>query len=278
MIEILKIEIYKIFKRPRSYMGFIVIAIIVIIVQLGFYVQGQELLEFATSNLKEKFLFKGNLINFNTVSYVILTSLWIHIPVLIALVTGDLIAGESNAGTFRLVLTRPISRAKLIASKFIAGWVYVISLLAFLFIMTLSIGYLLFGDGDLIVIKSSMHIIEQGDILWRFFYAFLYSIITMTVITSLSLMLSSFSENSIGPIVGTIAIIIGLTVITTLGYTILEPIIPYLFTTYLPSWKVFFSLEPEYTELYKSLSVMISYIIIFYTITIIYFTKKDVLS
>src|SRR6056297_3344027 len=128
MIELIKIELYKIFRKPRTFIGFIAVTIIVTSVHLGFYFDGNELLSYVMKNLKDKFMFEGQLINAYTVSYIILTTLWIHIPLLIALVTGDLISGETNAGTFRLLLTRPVSRAKLLTAKFISGWIYVVLL------------------------------------------------------------------------------------------------------------------------------------------------------
>jgi ABC-2 type transport system permease protein len=278
MHDLVKIELFKIFKRPRTYIGFGAIALIVFMVQLGFYAEGERLLDFVTQNLKEQFIFEGKLINVYTVTYVILTSLWVHVPILVALVTGDLIAGEANGGTFRLILTRPISRTKFLFAKFFAGWTYVVMLIAFMFATALGIGYFIFGSGDLIVMQSTINIFNADDTLWRFGLSFLYSIMMMTVITSLSFMLSSFSDNSIGPIIGTIAIIIGVTIISTLGFSLLEPILPYVFTTYLPSWKIFFASEIDYGKLTESIIVSVSYIVVFLSITFIYFRKKDILS
>lgn len=278
MHELVKIELYKIFTRPRTYIGFGVVALIVIMVQLGFYLEGERLLDFVTQNIKEKFLFQGKLINVYTVTYVILTSLWIHVPILVALVTGDLIAGEANGGTFRLILTRPVSRTKFLFAKFFAGWTYVVFLIAFMFALSLILGYSIFGSGDLIVLQSTVNIFSADDTLWRFGLSFIYSIMMMTVVTSLSFMLSSFSDNSIGPIIGTIAIIIGITIISTIGFTLLRPILPYLFTTYLPNWKIFFEPEINSSKLTQAIVVSVSTIALFLGITFTYFRKKDILS
>lgn len=278
MHELVKIELYKIFTRPRTYIGFGVIALIVLMVQLGFFIEGERLLNFVTQNIKDKFIFQGKLINVYTVTYVIMTSLWIHVPILVALVTGDLIAGEANGGTFRVILTRPVSRTKFLFAKFFAGWTYVVMLIAFMFALSLGLGYLIFGSGDLIVIQNTINIFNAGDTLWRFGLALLYSIMMMTVVTSLSFMLSGFSDNSIGPIVGTIAIIIGVTIISTIGFTLMKPVLPYLFTTYLPSWQLFFSSEIDLGKLYRAVSVSLASIIVFLGITFTYFRKKDILS
>lgn len=277
MIELIKIELYKIFRKPRTFIGFIAVTIIVTSVHLGFYFDGNELLSYVMKNLKDKFMFEGQLINAYTVSYIILTTLWIHIPLLIALVTGDLISGETNAGTFRLLLTRPVSRTKLLTAKFISGWIYVVLLVSYLVVFSILFGWMLYGTGDMIVYQNSIIILSSDDVIWRFALALLYGIMTMTVVASLSFMLSAFSDNSVGPIIGALAIIIGITVISA-GLIILKPVMPYLFTTYFPEWSLFFAFEIDYTKLYKAVIVEFSYIIVFLGVTYYYFNKKDILS
>lgn len=278
MNKLISIELYKIFKRPRTYIGFTAIALIVVIVQIGFYYEGQDILDFVMHNLKEKFLFEGKLINVYTMTYIIFNSLWIHVPILVVLVTGDLIAGEANNGTFRIILTRPVSRSKLLTAKFIAGFIYYFLLLLFLLSLSLLLGYILYGSGDLLVVKKAVNIFSADDVLWRFGAAFLYGVLTMTTVASLSFLLSALADNSLGPIIGTIAIIIGVTIISTLGYSILGAIIPYLFTTYLPSWQLFFDFEIQIKELINAIAVNLLYISVFLISAYYYFNKKDILT
>ena len=278
MINLIKIELYKIFRKPRTYIGFGAIAFIIIVVNLGFLFEGEELLGFLIDSLKDKFLLSGNLINAYTMRFVILNSLWIHLPILISITAGDMISGEANNGTFRLLLTRPVSRNKLLAAKFISAWIYTVLLLIFMIALSLLLGYAIFGIGDLIVIKTTISILSSDDTLWRFGYATLYGILSMTTVTSMSFLLSSLSENSIGPIVGTFAIIVGLTIVSTLGYALIGPIVPYLFTTYLPSWDIFFQMDMDYEKLYRAIAVNLVYTLAFISYTFYYFKNKDILS
>jgi len=278
MNKLVRIELFKIFSKPRTYIGFGAVFLIVLAIQLGFYFTGDELLDFVIQNLKDSFIFEGKLINAYTVSYIVLTSLWIHIPILIALVNGDLIAGEANSGTFRLILTRPVSRTKLLFAKFFAGWTYTVLVIILMIILSVGLGSILFGSGDLLILKGTVNIFMADDALWRFGLAYAYGVLSMTVVASLSLMLSSFAENSIGPIIGTFAIIMGLTIISTLGFSFLRPVIPYLFTTYLPSWQLFFDYELDYAKISKAVLADLAYIFLFLSVTFYYFRKKDILS
>ena len=78
----------------------------------------------------------------------------VHIPLLVALVTGDLISGEAAMGTVRMLATKPISRTKIVLSKFIAGAAYTFILTLWLIFLALFVSKFIFGSGDLIVLNS----------------------------------------------------------------------------------------------------------------------------
>ncbi|MFZ1282429.1 MAG: ABC transporter permease, partial [Ignavibacteriaceae bacterium] len=124
MLTLIQIELYKIFRKWRTYIGFIAIGVLVPIIHTAMVFEGKDTLDFMTRNIQQSFVFVGNLLNAYLVSYLILTSLAVHIPFLIGLVAGDLLAGEATAGTYRMLITRPVSRTQIITSKFLAGIIY----------------------------------------------------------------------------------------------------------------------------------------------------------
>jgi len=278
MRKLISIELFKIFSKPRTYIGFGAVVIIVLALQFGILLEGDTMMGMIIQNIKDRFIFEGNIINLYLVSYVILNTLWIHVPILVALVTGDMLAGEANSGTFRLILTRPISRVQLVAAKFIAGWIYSVMLVAAMAILSIGIGMILFGPGDLMVVTNKVNVFASNDVLWRFAGAYAYGILSMTTVAALSFMLSSFADNSIGPIIGTIALITGITIISTVGATLLGPVNRFLFTSYMPSWQLFFQTDSGLASLGHAILVQSIYIIGFLGITIWHFRKKDILS
>jgi len=98
MLTLVGIELYKIFKKWRTYIGFIVIAVLVPVIQFAMLAEGERALDFMTRYLQQSFVFVGNLLNGYLISYIILNSLVIHIPFLIALVAGDLLAVPGDPG------------------------------------------------------------------------------------------------------------------------------------------------------------------------------------
>jgi ABC-2 type transport system permease protein len=279
MTSLISIELYKIFKKWRTYIGFIAIGLLVSIIHIAMVFEGKHTIDFMTRNIQQNFVFVGNLLNGYFLSYLILTSLAIHIPFLIALVAGDLLAGEATAGTYRLLLTRPISRTQIVTAKFLAGIIYTGLLILWLAFMSLIVGIIIFGTGELLVLSSQTIIIfEKSDILWRFLCAYLYAMLGMSVIAGLAFLFSSLVENAIGPIVGTMAVIIIFIIISAIQLDVFQSIKPYLFTTYIMSWRDFFDSPVEFSEILKSVLILVLHLVVFYSLTLYLFRKKDIVS
>jgi ABC-2 type transport system permease protein len=279
MLTLVNIELYKIFRKWRTYIGFIAIGVLVPVIQLAMLAEGERSLDFMTRNLQQSFVFVGNLLNGYLISYIILNSLVIHIPFLIALVAGDLLAGEATAGTYRLLITRPVSRFKLITAKFFSGIIYSNMLVFWLAIVSLGIGLLIFGIGELIVIKSSAVIIfPKYDILWRFVLAYGLASLSMMVVASLAFLLSSLVENAIGPIVSTMAIIIAFIIISAIDIEIFQKIKPFLFTNYMSSWRLLFDDAVDVSGILRSVLVLTGHILVFFGAAVYVFHKKDILT
>jgi ABC-2 type transport system permease protein len=276
---LVKIELLKIYRKWRTYIGFIAIGILVPLLHLAMYLEGEESINFVTRGLRDSFVLVGNLLNGYWISYIILNALTIHIPFLITLVAGDLLAGEATAGTYRLIVTRPVSRIQIVTSKFLGGLIYTSSLILFLAFMSLVIGLIIFGSGELIVAGSQAIIIfEKSDILWRFALAYGFAILSMMVVASLAIFFSSLVENAIGPIVATMAVIIIFIILSAFDVEILRELKPYLFTSYMMNWRDLFDDPMNYSEIMKSVLVLAGHIVLFFSATAFIFNKKDILS
>ncbi len=278
MSTLIQIELVKIFRKWRTYIGFIAIAVLVVIIQLSIYLTGERFIDFAIQNIKDTFEMVGNFVNGNLIALLVLQMLYVHIPFLIVLVGGDLLASEATAGTYRILLTRPISRFKLIASKFIAGTIYANLLLAFLMLVSLGGSLLIFGSGELIVIKNKIYIFASDDTPWRFVLAYGFATLSLTVVMTLSFFFSSLVENAIGPIVASMAVIIIFLIISSIDIELLRQLRPYLFVTHMAKWSEFFREPVRIDEVIKSAVILLAHIIALFSLTLFIFKKKDILS
>ena len=293
MWQLLQIELFKIFRKPRTYISFGAIAAMVLIVQVALKFDGQSYIEFLLGSLKDTLDIPYNtILNGYFVCFVILNLLLIHIPLLIALVAGDEIAGEANMGTLRLLVSKPVSRIQLMLSKFAATVIYTALLLAWMAFLSLVLSIILFGTNDLIVARSNaLEIIGRNDVMWRYLAAFAYATVALTTVASLAFLLSVFADNSIGPIVSTISIVIVFTILSELQIPLYDRTVkPYLFTSHMLGWKGFFYLKTDaggismpgtienLPAVLKSMGILLAYICLFTGSAMFIFKRKDILS
>ncbi len=296
MWRLLQIELFKIFRRPRTYIAFGAIAAIILLMQVALKFDGKSYVDLLLSNLKESFdltdEFKTKLLNGYLICFVILNTLLIQMPLLVALIAGDSIAGEANMGTLRLSLSRPVSRTQYMLVKFVASVVYTIALLLWMALLALFGSMLIFGVNDLVVMRSDgIEIISSFDVLWRYMAAFGYAAVALTTVAALAFLLSVFAENSIGPIIATMSIVIVFTILSEMNIPIYDRTVkPYLFTSHMVAWKGFFYVQADaenrtiagslenLNAIFRSLVILIFYIVGFVSTAIWVFRRKDILS
>jgi ABC-2 type transport system permease protein len=291
--QLLKIELFKIYKRPRTFIAFGAIAVIVLLIQFALKVNGKDFIELFLDSQAEVFdIPYDKIMNGYFVCVMVLHTILIHIPLLVALIAGDMLSGEAATGTLRLLAGRPVSRTEIVLSKFAASSVYVVIMLIWMAVLSLFLSMILFGTNDLVVFKEdSIHLMNHYDVLWRFFAAFVFAALALTMIAALALMLSSFAENSIGPIVVTVFIVVVFTIIEQLRVPVFkDTIIPYSFTSHMLGWKGFFYVLTDeegntingsvenFSAVIKSALILTGYIILFLLITTRYFKRKEILS
>lgn len=297
MWSLLQIELFKISKRPRTYIAFAAISAIVLIFQFAFKADGQSYMNLLLQNVQDNFdLNRTNAINGYFMCYIILNTLLVQVPILVALIAGDAISGEANMGTLRLLLSKPVSRSQVLMVKFMASFIFTVLLLVWMAVMALFLSMMIFGTDDMLIFRvkgdeSQILQITQDDVMWRYFAAFGYAAVALTVIAALALLLSIFTENSIGPIVATVCIVIICTIVSNINVPVIDRNVkPWLFTSYLVGWKGFFyigtneeglpikgSLE-NWPAIRNSLYILFLHIAVLMGIAMLVFRKKDILS
>jgi len=243
MIRLVYYELVKIFLKKRTYLGFGIVLVIVPLVEVAMKLEGGRFLTMAMRGLSRDFLFFGNIFNGWFVAHQIMNSLWLHIPLLISFVAGDQLAGEATAGTYRLILIRPVSRTRIFVSKYITTLFYTMVFVFFLAVLSIGLALALLGRGDLIILNRGILLLPESEVAWRFVIAYLVAALTMMTIASLSFFFSSFVENAIGPIVATMGLLIVCTVITVMPVEMFEIPKKFLFTRYMDMWQKIF-LDP----------------------------------
>jgi len=272
-------EFIKILSKPRSYLGVGALTLLIGIIIFAMKADGKSIISFVTASFEQTLTFNGHILNGYLIAFIILQMLIVHVPLLVALVTGDLIAGEAAMGTIRMLATKPISRTNIVLSKFIAGAAYTLFIIIWMGFLALFVSTALFGTGDVIVLNSDgLVILPEADVLWRFGAGFCVAFLSLLTVSSLSICLSAFAENSIGPIVATMSVIILFTIIGSLDVTVFDSIKPYLFTTHMVSWRSFFEDPVPWSTIRQSVVILVAHNVVLVVIAIVRFNKKDITS
>lgn len=277
MKNILYVELYKTFAKPRTYIGIIAIILLIGLIQLGYQLNREDIGGSIKGMMENNGVSVENLsLNGNMICYMVLQMLYVHLPIIVALVSGDSISGEMSTGTIRALMVKPTPRWKIFLAKWLANQIYLFLVVIIIYVFGLLLSRFIFGNGDMIVYGDEISILDKSELLLRFSKAIVLSYLSLTVISNLAFLLSSYMENSVAPIVITMVINIVFLIFGSLNFEIFEPIQQILFTKHMSLWTYSFEFHPKLGELYKSIGILIAYIGVFFTLAFYSFTQKDI--
>ena len=271
-----RVEMVKIFSKPRTYIGFATIFLLVPVIMWLVRKYGLDIYENALGSLEDSFVFVGSLTNGLFAAYFLMNVLWVHFPFLIILVSGDVMASESASGAFRILLTRSANRLQVITAKFVATFFYTFSIVFFMGLCCIGFGMLMVGGGDLLVFDKGILILSQNEALLRFLLAYTLAVWAQMTIAALSFLFSTLSSNSVGPIIGTYAVIVVSFILSVLRIDALRYIRPYLFTSYFDVFFAPFAAPIPWSEIASDMLRLGAFIIIFYLISVFVFLRRDI--
>ena len=144
--------------------------------------------------------------------------------------------------------------------------------------MSWGLGLLIFGPGDLLVVSSQITVIPEAEAPLRMLYSFLFAFLSMSVVYTISFFFSALVENSLGPIMSTMAIIIVFSIVNLISVGFIENVQTFLFTNHMQSWRFFFEEAIDWGEINASITVLVLHLVILSSFTFYYFNKKDIHS
>ncbi len=201
----------------------------------------------------------------------------LFLPIAVAVLGGDAIAGESQTGTLRYLLARPVGRTQLLAAKLVSVVAFV--LIAVLVVAGVSYveGRLLLGDAPATgTVSLSGSTLTSEDLSWRTALAIGYVVVSMLGVAAVALFFSTLTTSSLGAALGTIGLLIASTVL--LGLDAAEALHPYLPTRYWLSFVDLFRDPILWTNVLRGLGVQLGYLVVFCLAAWANFTTKDIVD
>jgi ABC-2 type transport system permease protein len=196
------------------------------------------------------------------------------LPLVVAVVSGDSLAGEASAGTLRYLLVVPAGRARLLSVKYAA--IVVFSLISSLLVAAsaLIMGVVLFPVGPVTMLSGTTMPLSEG--LLRLLFVVLYVSAAMAMLGAIGLAISSLTEHPIAAI----AAIMIITVASEVSDNIPQFAVvrPYLPTHWWLSFDSLLRTPIDTTELTHGLLSIGVYIVIFCSIAWAKFSNADITS
>ncbi|MFE7383621.1 ABC transporter permease [Streptomyces zhihengii] len=196
----------------------------------------------------------------------------VFLPMAVAVVAGDSIAGEAAAGTLRYLLVAPAGRTRLLLAKFTAVCAFCAAATLVVAVSALAVGALLFPLGDVTTISGTTVSFAGG--LWRALLIALVVAASLTGIAAIGLFVSTLTGSGIAAMATTVGLLITVQILGTVPQ--LSAVHPYLFPYH---WMSFSDLMREpflWDGILRNLGLQALYAAVFGSAAWARFTTKDI--
>lgn len=275
MIQLIRAEIYKLFNQSKTYYALASLFMIEMVILFSAYFQGKNILDILLENLKKTFYFEGSLLNGNLLVYLILNTLWFHLPLILMIIVSGTLTNEYKDRTIQTTMLQPVIKWKFILSKYLVAIGFTLLVVFFLAITSFLLSYGLFGKGDLIVYINTLNFFTSNDAFERLQYAFLAGSLSMVFFSVASLTIAViFKEATKTWIIAAFFLILSnLLLKVDFGNEWMNTL---FFAKLNDTWQYFFYYKIDWTIIYTNSLLLSLYTALFMAIGILLFHKKDI--
>ncbi|MEV7806733.1 ABC transporter permease subunit [Microbispora sp. NPDC088329] len=196
----------------------------------------------------------------------------IVLPLTVAVVAGDAVAGEAAQGTLRYLLVAPAGRTRLLAVKYANIVVYCLAACAVVALSALAVGLVLFPVGPVTLLSGTT--IPAAGALLRVGLVVLYAAAGMAALGAVALAVSTLTEAPIGAVAASVVLVVVSQVLTAIPQV--ATVRPVLLTWW---WDAFDGAlrEPMATDrMGQGLLVFAAYALVFGSVAWARFTSEDI--
>ena len=197
----------------------------------------------------------------------------LFLPVAVAVVAGDSIAGEASAGTLRYLLVRPVGRTRLLLAKLVAVLAFLLLAVTAVASTAYVLGIALFGYEPVITSLSGTPLTAQ-QLVARTLLVVLYVAWSMVGVAAIALALSTFTTSSLGSALGALAALVLSQVLVTLDAA--GAVRPYLPTRYWLAWVDLFRDPILWHDVQRGVLVQGVYVVVLLAVAWARFMTKDI--
>jgi ABC-2 type transport system permease protein len=221
----------------------------------------------------------------------------VFLPVAVAVVAGDAIAGEASTGTLRYLLARPVGRTRLLAAKLISVTAYVLLVVVTVTVTAYATGVLLLGPSRAAAVgQAGPGAVSQAptagqalggavtslsgaplsllQLAERTAGAIAFITVSMLGVAAIALFLSTITDSALGAALGALAALVASEILVTLdAATVVQPYLP---TRYWLAWIDFFRQPIFWRDIQRGFAIQAVYVVVFLAAAWANFSTKDI--
>jgi len=234
----------------------------------------------------------------------------VFLPVAVAVVAGDSIAGEATGGTLRYLLVRPVGRTRLLVAKLVSVIVYVLLTVLAVTFTAYATGVFLLGPSQAAAVGQSpgggvagaggraavgglagqaptagqaaggaatslsgapLSLLQLTE---RIAGAIAFITVSMLGVAAIALFLSTITDSALGSALGALAALVASEVLVTLNAaTVVQPYLP---TRYWLAWIDFFRQPVFWRDIQRGFGIQAVYVVVFLAAAWANFSTKDI--
>jgi ABC-2 type transport system permease protein len=205
----------------------------------------------------------------------------IFLPIAVAVIAGDSIAGEASTGTLRYLLTRPVGRTRLLVAKLTTLTIFVLLAVVTVVLTSYVTGKALFGSAPPAAVGEPGGVtslsgapLTPGQLTLRLLGAVGFITVSMLSVAAIALFLSTVTDSALGAALGALAMLVASQVLVTLDAA--ASVQPYLPTRYWLAWVDFFRDPIFWRDIERGFGVQLVYVAVLLTASWANFVTKDI--
>jgi len=269
-LSLMASELRVMFTRRRTWAMLFAIAMIPVLLAIAVYLSTDRLAPGEGPPFLDRVTQNGLFTGFTAM----LLAMPLFLPLTIAVVAGDTIAGEAGLGTLRYLLIAPVNRARLLVVKYLGTLVFTLAGTFTLMTFGAIIGAILFPVGPVTLLSGD--VIQIPEALGRMALVALYTTVSMMGMLALGLFISTLTTIPVGAMTG-VLIASGVSQILD-NLPQLSWLHEWLFTHYWLDFADILRQPMELSSFGSNLLLQLGYIGVFGALAYGRFTTKDILS
>ena len=200
----------------------------------------------------------------------------LFLPIAVALIAGDSVAGEAQAGTLRYLLARPAGRTRLLVAKLVSILVFVFVTVVVVAVIGYLTGQLLFDVQPLGGTSVSGTTLTPAQVAGRTLLAVGYVAVSMLGVAAFALFFSTLTDSPLAAMLGALGILVASSLLFTLDAA--SSFAPYLPTRYWLAFVDFFRAPILWRDIVRGLGLQVVYVAVLLGAAWANFATKDVSS